>query len=171
MDIEKLSKHFCLKKLDEKDLPQVLQLCQSQPLYYDHCPPKPSLATLRQDLQAIPPGKENAPQDKFYLGFFKGDSLVAVADLILHCPKETSAFLGFFMVFGPLSSKGLGRRILAELMDALSEEGFESLRLAYMIHNPQAKHFWKQTMAFESTGITTHNGQGEVEILEKRFNP
>ena len=37
-------------------------------------------------------------EDKYYLGFFAGDELVAVMDLILNYPKADIAFIGFFMM-------------------------------------------------------------------------
>jgi GNAT superfamily N-acetyltransferase len=54
------------------------------------------LNSIRADMAALPPRK--AVEDKYYLGFYEEDRLIAVMDLILGFPKEETAFVGFFMM-------------------------------------------------------------------------
>ena len=47
------------------------------------------------DMNALPPNKEMC--DKYYLGFYDGEKLIAVMDFIMAYPDELTAFIGFFM--------------------------------------------------------------------------
>lgn len=42
--------------------------------------------------------KKKVPEyaDKYYIGYFEGEKLVAVMDLILNFPNKETAFIGFF---------------------------------------------------------------------------
>lgn len=37
-------------------------------------------------------------KDKYYVGFYHKDKLVAVMDLIVKYPNDETAFIGFFMM-------------------------------------------------------------------------
>lgn len=51
---------------------------------------------MLNDLKALPEGK--SLEDKFYIGFFENDSLIAIMDFILSFPKEDTVFIGLFMM-------------------------------------------------------------------------
>ena len=80
LHIERLSRAYRVRRLTEEDTAQILALCRSNPLYYRHCGTEPSEADIRQDMTLLPPGA--APEDKYFLGYFQGDRLAAVLDLI-----------------------------------------------------------------------------------------
>ena len=86
MNIAEFSERYIAKYLDEKDIPQILELCQGNPQYYEHCPPEVSIEAIIKDMNALPPNKTK--NDKHYFGFFEGDKLIAVVDLIDKFPDE-----------------------------------------------------------------------------------
>lgn len=43
--IDQLSKYYSCRILTEKDIPSILSLYESNPLYFQHCPPEPNFAT------------------------------------------------------------------------------------------------------------------------------
>lgn len=93
MNPQNLSHSYAVRKLTEQDLPRLLTLCEQNPQYYRHCPPNASLSSLQEDMTALPPQK--TVDDKYYIGFFDGDTLIAVMDLILQYPNEETAFSDF----------------------------------------------------------------------------
>ena len=56
----------------------------------------PSLESLANDLVECPPGQELS--DKYFLGFWDKERLVAILDLIDGYPTAEIAYIGLFMV-------------------------------------------------------------------------
>ena len=81
LHISQLSTKYKIKKMGEEDVSGILKLENSNPLYFAYCPPKPCRETVLNDLKALPEGK--SLEDKFYIGFFENDSLIAIMDFIL----------------------------------------------------------------------------------------
>ncbi|NQN91381.1 GNAT family N-acetyltransferase [Streptococcus suis] len=148
MKISQCSNHYQVRKLADADLEQVLALYQTNPLYFEHFPPLPSLESLANDLVDCPPGKELS--DKYFLGFWDTERLVAILDLIDGYPTEDTAYIGLFMVDSKLASQGLGSKVIAELLTQLATH-FKKVRLGYVESNPQASHFWSK-VGFCPTG-------------------
>ena len=67
---------------------------------------------MLNDLKALPEGK--SLEDKFYIGFFENDRLIAIMDFILSFPEEDTIFIGLFMMDSKESGKGKGSAIIAE---------------------------------------------------------
>ncbi|MCK4027236.1 GNAT family N-acetyltransferase [Streptococcus suis] len=139
IELHNLSSRFKVRKLTDADLEQVLALYQTNPLYFEHFPPLPSLASLANDLVDCPPGKELS--DKYFLGFWDQDSLVAVLDLIDGYPAADTAYIGLFMVEQAYQGRGLGSTLVEEIIAGLPGR-LKKVRLGYVSSNPQAKAFW-----------------------------
>ncbi len=58
----------------------------------------------------LPPGK--TVEDKFYVGYFDADKLIAVMDLIIGYPEADTAYVGFFMTDTSVQNKGFGSCIV-----------------------------------------------------------
>lgn len=93
-----------------------------------------------EDMQALPPGK--SCEDKFYAGFFDHGSLVAIMDLILDYPAKDIAFIGLFMMNVLYQEKGIGSKIITELLIHLKSSGYKKIRLGVDKGNPQSYSFW-----------------------------
>ena len=107
MDPAVLSERYQVRRLTEADVEAIYQLCADNPLFYQHCPPFVTRERIRADSRALPPGKTAA--DKYYLGYFQGDKLAAVLDLILDYPRAQTAFVGFF--YAGAAAPGPWRRL------------------------------------------------------------
>ena len=83
------------RRLTEADAAQVCALMQGNPLFYRYHPPQPTPESIRPDITALPSGKAMA--DKWFVGFYDGDCLIAVMDLILNYPAAHTAFIGRFI--------------------------------------------------------------------------
>ena len=162
--IENLSKKYKVKMLTDSDVPVIYALCKENPLYYQYCPPFVTEESIRADMDALPPQK--TMEDKYYLGFFEGNILVAVMDLILGFPNEKTAFIGFFMMNKQFQGKGTGTALMAEVYEYLKNFGFQYVLLCFAKGNPQSEHFWMKN-GFERTGIEAQNEGYVVVVLEK----
>lgn len=108
--------------------------------FYQYHPPFVTKESILKDMTALPP--EKSMEDKYYLGFFAGDELVAVMDLILNYPKPDIAFIGFFMMNAQYQGRGIGSQIVDEVTAHLKACGFNEMRLGIDKGNPQSRAFW-----------------------------
>ncbi|SFN98014.1 Ribosomal protein S18 acetylase RimI [Pseudobutyrivibrio sp. UC1225] len=137
------------RKLTEEDIPSINNLCCKNELYYQFCPPFVTEESIKADMEGLPPGKTS--DDKYYVGYFENNKLIAVMDLIYGYPAEDTAYVGFFMTDDSVQKKGVGTRIIKELTAELCKKGFAQIKLAWVQGNPQAEHFWHKN-GFKETG-------------------
>lgn len=149
--IENLSKKYSVKTLGKNDVSAVYNLCSKNTLYYDYCPPFVTPESIKADMTALPPGK--TADDKFYVGYFDGDKLIAVMDLILGFPESDTAYVGFFMTDVSVQGQCIGSSIISELSRFVSDSGFYKIQLGWVKGNPQPEHFWHKN-GFCETGKT-----------------
>ena len=164
--IEQLSKQYTVKQLTDADVSAVYALCKENPLYYQYCPPFVTEDSIRADMAALPPCK--TMEDKYYLGFYDGEALLAVIDLILGFPKEETAFVGFFMMNRQFQGKGSGTKLMSEVYEYLKEAGFQLVRLCFAKGNPQSEHFWLKN-GFMPTGVEAQNEGYTAVVLQKKL--
>ncbi|VUW96805.1 Acetyltransferase (GNAT) family protein [Streptococcus constellatus] len=161
--IAQLSKHYSCRILTEKDIPSILSLYESNPLYFQHCPPEPNLASVKEDMLRLPEGK--AKSDKFYVGFWNNSNLVAVMDFVYAYPDEETVFIGLFMVDQAYQGKGTGGQIVTEAL-AYFAKNFRKARLAYVKGNLQSQHFWEK-QSFKPIGYEVKQALYTIVIVER----
>ncbi len=161
-----VSRRFNVRGLTEQDVPVIYDLCRQNPLYYHHCPPFVTEESIRQDLQALPPNK--TMEDKFYLGWFDGEKLIAVMDLIRAYPDPQTYFIGFFMVDASAQGQEIGSGIIEECCEALAAEGARAVRLGWVEGNPQAAHFWHKNH-FTETGVVSRTEEYTIILAEREL--
>lgn len=163
MNIQSLSNTYQVKHLTKKDIPQIYQLCLKNPQYYHHCPPAVSIDSIKEDMAALPVGKRY--DDKYYIGFFNHDELIAVMDLVVKYPDEQTAFIGFFMMNQEYQGNGIGSKIIEDVCDDL-KDSFSYVRLGYVKTNHQSEHFWLKNH-FEPTGIIKETPDYDIVVLQR----
>lgn len=140
MRIENFSDKYYVRQLSGDDADEILQLCLGNPLFYQYCSPAVTKDTIREDFTNLPPGKTLS--DKYYVGFYEEERLIAVMDIIDGYPDSLTAFIGFFMMCASEQKKGTGSRIISDLCRYLKTDGYRAVRLLWSKGNPQSEHFW-----------------------------
>lgn len=166
MDISLFSKAYEVRQLSVLDVDGIVSLCSKNELYYRYCPPFVTKESILEDMRALPPGKEYP--DKYYVGYFNGENLVAVMDLIMKYPDEKTAFIGFFMVDYFVQNTGIGSKLIGELCSYLPSVGMSYIRLCWVEGNPQAEHFWHKN-GFGETGVKCDMGQYTVIVAQREL--
>lgn len=164
MDVSSFSSHYHVRCLNKADITDIYSLCSKNNLYYQYCPPFVTEDSILKDMAALPPNKEMS--DKYYVGYYKGNELIAVMDFIMAYPDEKTAFIGFFMTAVSIQNAGIGSRIMDELCCYLKESGLSYVRLGWVSGNPQAEHFWHKNH-FAETGIT-YQTDGYTVVVARR---
>lgn len=166
MDITALSARYRVRRLTPDDVSLVYALCRENTLYYQYCPPFVTEEGIIGDMAALPPRKTLS--DKYYVGYFDGEKLVAVMDLIVSFPDESTAFIGFFMTDVSVQHAGIGSGIIDELCAAMPSFGYKSIRLGWVKGNPQAESFWHKN-GFTETGVTYDTDSYTVVVAQRNL--
>lgn len=161
---EKFSKSYQVRCLTEADVPLVVELCEKNTHFYEHCPPFVTEDTVREDMKALPRNK--TMKDKYYVGYFDGGDLIAVVDLIDACPDESTIFIGFFMLTVSVQGRGIGTKIACELMEHARSLGYARIRLGWVKGNEESEGFWRKN-GFSETGIS-YETNGYTVIVAQR---
>lgn len=149
IELEKLSDIFKVRKLKEDDIDSIYDLCSKNTYYYQFCPPFVTKDSIENDMYALPPKKKM--NDKYYIGFYYENELIAIMDLIIDYPRKGTCYIGLFMVDIDKQNSGLGSKIINGLFAYLYNKGFQSVELGYVEQNVQAKSFWLK-QGFEIIG-------------------
>ena len=142
MDLSALSKRYSIRRMDDSDADSILELCKGNAQYYLYCQAEPSREQILSDLHITPPGID--PSAKYYIGFYQGNTLVAVMDLIDGYPGPGTAFIGFFMMRKEFQGNQVGSSIIQETAAYLKTLGMTAIQLGIDKGNPQSTHFWKK---------------------------
>lgn len=164
MDIQKLSSKYYVRKLTENNVQDIYELSIGNPMFYQYCPPYVTRESILEDMKALPPKIDY--KDKYYIGFFEKDKLVAVMDLILNYPNEETVYIGLFMMCRSEQGKGIGSVIISECCERIENNGYHFVRLGFAKGNPQSEAFWKKN-GFKQTGIETDNGEYTAVVMER----
>lgn len=148
-DVQQLSARFTVRLLTAADAEAAAALAAGNPLFYQYHPPMATPESVREDMAALPPGKTMA--DKYFAGYFDGEALIVLLDLIADYPQPGTAHIGFFMLAAGRQGSGLGSEIVQELLCALRDAGFSRVRLGTDRGNPQSAAFWTKN-GFRRTG-------------------
>lgn len=96
--------------------------------------------SIESDMMTLPDNIDF--KDKYYVGYFKNEKLIAVLDLIDGYPKKDIVFIGFLMIDISIQKNGVGSVIVNELIDYLTTLKYKEVRLGWINGNLQAEHFW-----------------------------
>lgn len=164
MEIQLLSNQYTVRDLLPADVDMIYDMLKSNTIFYKYHPPMVTVESILEDMKAIPLNK--GYDDKHYVGFFCGDTLVAVMDLIEHYPQCGTALLGFFAVNTDLQGAGIGTKIISECISYLTQLGYEKVRLGIDRGNPQSRAFWLKN-CFVFTGEAYESDGSTILVMER----
>ena len=131
-----------MRRLSIEDTDLIYNLSCKNIIFYQFHPPFVTRESIQEDIRALPAGKDY--NDKYYIGFFEKETLVAIMDLILDYPTKDTAFIGLFMMDFEYQNKNIGSKIISECAKHLKILGFHKIRLGVDKENPQSNAFWKK---------------------------
>lgn len=162
---QNITNQYNIKKFTEKDIPDIYKLCKGNTTYYEYMKMEPTFENLKEVLTALPPQK--SLDDKYFIGFYKEEQLVALLDLCLGFPEKETAYIGWFMVKKELHNTGIGKKIINDLRIFLKQEKFLYVELGCIKDNKEAQYFWKKN-GFSVTG--SESDTGEYIVLGMKLN-
>lgn len=157
---------YIVRAFKEEDIPDILALCLSNPNYYHHMKMRPTPENVNEVFTALPDGK--TMEDKYFLGFYLENRLVAILDLITRYPDKDTAFIGWFMVDKKFQKKGVGTEIITSLLAFLQKEAFLFVRLAYVEGNRESESFWRKNR-FRPTGVRLEKEGYTAVVMQRKL--
>ena len=139
-DIKGLSNIYRVRRLFKEDVDLIYELCIKNDDFYLYHPPFVTKESIIEDMHALP--KNISYENKYYVGFFKDNKLMAIMDIILGYPNKDIAFIGFFMMNKEYQNKGIGSSIVKEVFDYLLKLHYSKVQLGVDIDNPHSYAFW-----------------------------
>lgn len=140
MDFHLLSQNYAVRRLMPHDADMIYELSRKNAIFYKYHPPFVTKESILKDMTALPPQKNS--MDKYYIGFFKADTLIAYTDLILAYPAQDTALIGLFMMNVQYQNMGIGSEIIQDMCRYLKSLNFKKVRLGVDKGNPQSYAFW-----------------------------
>ena len=164
IDVTRFSDRYHVRCLNHNDVPDIYSLCCKNTLFYQYCPPFVTEQSILDDMKALPPRKDYP--DKYYVGYFNNNKLIAIMDFIMAYPDENTAFIGLFMADVSVQNAGVGSSIIYERCVYLKSIGLTGIKLGWVRENPQAEHFWHKN-GFKETGITYDTDYYTVTVARR----
>ena len=141
INVESFSSDFKARRIKEADIADVYNLHRSNVTYYRKNNERPSKKRLTEVISELPDGANMS--QKYFVGFYDKDDLIAVLDLITGYPNSDDAFIGWFMVKEELHRKGIGSQIISDVRASLKAQGINHLSLKVNKDSEDAINFWK----------------------------
>ena len=164
MELQKVSRRYRIRLLQETDMDDILRLSESNPMFYEYCPPFVTRESILNDMKALPQGKTDA--EKYYIGFFEGQKLIAIMDMVFAFPDDETVYIGLFMVDHDVQGYGSGSIIIEEYAEYIRTLGKKTIQLAFAKGNLQSEAFWQKN-GFVRTGKEVQN-EGYIAVCMKR---
>lgn len=123
------------------DVAPVLALFQTDPDFFALNPPRPTAASIQEDLVNLPP--RCAIEQKHYLALWRDGELQAVLDLVEGYPRERTFYVGLLFLAPELRRHGRGREIMDAVLQAAGDAGMDRAQLACLMNNPVGHAFWR----------------------------
>lgn len=165
IELRMLSKIYNVRKLNIDDVEMIYNFCKRNTQYYEYCGKDLSVELIEHDIKAAPPGIPM--EQKYYVGFFENSKLIAIMDLIDGYPNSNCVFIGFFMMNSELQGKGIGSKIISEVLNYLQNQGFKKCQLGIDKANPQSNHFWRKNGFEVIREVVTE--EGTILVAEKQL--
>ena len=140
INISRFSSRCTVRRMTLEDIDTVFDLLIENQPYFLCCGSQPTKESVQSDLTVGPPGIP--AEQKYYLGFFRDNTLLAVTDLIDGYPEDRFAFIGFFMLRLSAQGAGEGSRLIGEMLSHLQALGYEAVRLGIDKNNTNGIRFW-----------------------------
>ena len=142
MDINKISQKYDVRYLNKENVDEISKIMNGNQQFYKYTDSKPTKENILNDMSITPPGIDIS--QKYYIGFYESNELIAIMDLIDGYPSSDTAYIGFFMVNSKYQGKGLGSSIIEDLEIYLKSINKKAIQLAIDKGNPQSTNFWQK---------------------------
>ncbi len=117
IDISKFSNKYIVKRLNKSNIDEIYEICKGNELFYNYGDEKLSREQIIYDMTVTPPGVDKS--NKYYVGFYKDNELIAILDVVEGYPKDNIAYIGYFMMNKEYQGRQIGSSIIYDVEEYL----------------------------------------------------
>lgn len=169
-NILKLFNHisqYNVNRLTENNVDEIYNLEKTQLHFFEELHEKLTKQNIVNALNEVPPSKTK--DDKYFLGFYEKNKLIAILDLVIKYPDENTAYIGLFMVDVRFCGQGVGSLIFNEIEQVVKNLQLTKIQLGYVDKNQQSKHFWLNKCGFVNTDNIKKEKNYSIQVCEKNL--
>ena len=166
MNLNKMPSHFLVRQLTEDDISDIYEICRENSTYYHYLKTTPTFSNIKSVFTELPPDK--TLEDKLFIGFYKGNQLIALMDFIMGYPDSHTIFIGWFMMKKEYQRRGTGTGIITELLNYLKKERFTYVELGYIKGNRESEQFWLKN-GFNPTGTKSKKNKYTIIYMRREL--
>ncbi len=139
---EKL-KDYNIHPITEENIEEAFQLMRSNTYFYSRTQfHELTLQECKEDITALPP--DTSLDQKFFVGIYENDKLVAVLDYLEGYPQNGIAFIGLFMLANEVHGKGIGKKMIQAFIESAKQNKFNEIKLGCFETNEVGHLFWSK---------------------------
>ena len=164
---EKLSE-YRIVPINEINIEEAFKLMKTNTYFYSKTQRHElTLDECIDDITALPPN--TTLQQKFFIGIYLDDNLIAILDYVEGYPCTNIVYLGFFILHMDMHGKGLGKTFISTFLDSAKINKFEEVKLACYEANEIGYLFWSR-MGFITEKVSKRIvDEKEFTLLEMRM--
>jgi len=159
-------KDYQVNRISDTNIQEVFELCKKNERYYKYLKEDATLDGVKNIMKELPPNTEI--KNKYFIGFYKSNKLIAILDLIDGYPKKNQAFIGLFMIADTLQGQGIGKSIILDLIKFLKSKNFTACNLGVIEDNIEAISFWSK-VGFVTTGQIYNHDKYNVVMMNYKL--
>ncbi len=160
---EKL-KNYKIIPITEENIEEAFQLMRSNTYFYSKTQfHELTLEECREDITALPP--DTTIDQKFFLGIYEEDRMIAVLDYLEGYPTKDTAFIGLFMLDNEIHGMGIGKNIIDAFIRSAKENQYIKVKLGCFETNEIGHRVWSK-LGFEKERETKREVDGrELNLI------
>lgn len=153
------SSPYSVRELTENDLPQMLSLEESQSEYLQlQGKSQLTLAEIKSDLSSVPLSVK--PSQKWTLGFFKDNKLVAIIDFLTDYPQVQTVWIGLFLVSKNNEGQGIATHLSKALFKSFKSEKFTNVQTLKYEQEPVNQKLLEKLGFVDQQQLVLKNSEG-----------
>lgn len=160
--LKEMLTEYRIVPINESNIEDAFMLMKTNTYFYSRTQlHELTLEECIDDITSLPPNTKL--QQKFFMGIYLGESLIAVFDYVEGYPCNNIVYVGFFMLRMDIHGKGLGKYFIHTFIESAKINKFEEIKLACYETNEIGYLFWSK-MGFLTEKISKRL------VDEKEFN-
>ncbi len=161
--LKRYLKDYEIRFIEEKDFDDLYHLEKNNVNYFKYTNEEPNYDSIISEVYELPP---NITMDnKYFVGFYKDNKLIAVMDLIDGYPNKQTYWIGLFILDVEYQHIGIGTYLIKTFI----EYSDKNIQLGCLSNNKEGFAFWSKMGFKEIRRAYNKEKNWEIIVMEKQI--